>query len=832
MVAELQSTIPLNPLCKRWLDKLKLARKFKKRLFGDDAAEAMKFFHCGKELHELMWERHAVERKTLHEEEELPAPHFRIVVGKVAELVELFGPTLYHKNPEIVAQPKTLEIPNDLLFPLIDPATVQQAQMAAQQQGQPFDMASLIPPDPDDNGDQLTARLIQYYLNYVQFENDKKVQSRKAIDEALIKGAGILWTEVFPMYPGGPELVGSFYDTIDNLLIDMDAETLDEAWWCARKRVWPIWKVAERFKIDEKYLREKYMAHEGREEVAGEVEYGKPERTHNPDARRMGETNDVMEFWEIYSRMGIGTKQKGFMPEEADLSADQQQVVDVMEQFGENVYLAIADKIPYPLNFKTADFEALATEPDEEAHEQLHTQKLKDVSWPIPFWVAGLWPFTTIAFHDVPNSPWPMSHIKPGLGYLKFLNWVMSFMVNRLRHSLRTVAATMKSAGDELTEKFFSGKDFEVLELADNLGVGTDVNKLVSYLKIPDMNPDIWKVVDSVFALFDKATGLTEIMYGAAGGMRSAEEARIKGANSSVRVDDMGNKVEDAMSLVARKEGMAARWVLDEQSLAPVLGQRGTSLWMRFVKETDFEKVSREFHYRIAAGSIRKPDPESQANIINQAMQVIPNMLKMAENPQFRDIANFLISKWCEANNFDAKNPLIPEPVPQPNPMQQKIEGELELKKQEAAIKQQEMQVKLQTEQQKGQIQVEAIRAKAAAQTQAAQMDMQVKQQEAMQQIQLDREKAQHEMQMGHARTQQELQLAQIQTGRDIELGQLEALSKVQQQRQQAALAQDEHRQSMQHADESHKAEQARAAEQAKMQARMPKKNTGLGGEA
>jgi hypothetical protein len=427
-----KSEYPLNSLCKRWVEKIRLARDHKRQVFGDDADEFMKFFHCGKECRDLMWKRHETNRLVGDgDDESMPAPRFQICVGKVAEGVELFGPTLYHRNPDIVVDPKTLEIPDEMLFPLIDPQTIQQAQMAAQQQAQmaqqqgqppppPFDMKSLIPPDPEENENKLTAKLLEFYLNYIQRENDKKTHSRRAIDEAIIKGMGILWTECFELYPKGPKLIGSFYDTVDNLLIDPDADTIETAWWIARRRLQPYWEVGDKFGIDHEYLREKYGTHESLNALSEDSQSAGSDKR-----RQTGKTNDLIEYWEIYSRMGFGMRLKN-MPEEDDLTEEQRQVNDVLLKFGDNVYIAIAERVPYPLNFKTDHLHELMTEPDEETLDQMHEEKLKDVSWPVPFWAANMWPFTQVAFHEVPNCAWPMGHFKPGLGYLKFLNWVIS----------------------------------------------------------------------------------------------------------------------------------------------------------------------------------------------------------------------------------------------------------------------------------------------------------------------------------------------------------------------------------------------------------------------
>jgi hypothetical protein len=50
-----------------------------------------------------------------------------------------------------------------------------------------------------------------------------------------------------------------------------------------------------------------------------------------------------------------------------------------------------------------------------------------------------------IYFHDVPNDPWPMSHLAPGMGELKFLNWAYSFIAGKIRIECRDFIAILKS---------------------------------------------------------------------------------------------------------------------------------------------------------------------------------------------------------------------------------------------------------------------------------------------------------------------------------------------------------------------------------------------------
>lgn len=753
------SKYPLTKVCEAWRKKVKLAIKFKKSHFQDDADLAMKFFCAAKELSEHMWGDRI--RVGTDDEDETPAPRFRINVMKVAELVQIVGPSLYHRNPTNIVEPKILDIPVDLLMKIVPPEVIQQAQMQAQMEQREFNPESLFPPDPKEAETRITAILLQYVINYLQFENDKKTHSRRMIEEALIKGAGCVWTEQYEVYEGGPKMIGSFHDTVDNLIIDPDAQCIDDALWIGRRCVKPLWEVGEKFGIDEEYLKKQYGTHESADSQ------GTSELDSDGDRKRqIGESNDLIEYWEIYSRMGMGHKLRG-------LKGLDEAVEETLDSFGKYTYLAIASKVPFPLNLNPKLFRKAMK--DESRQEEAFVA----CSWPIPFWTDGAWPVTVQAFHEVPNNPWPMAHIKPGLPYLEFITWGMSFLVNRLRTSCRTVVSAMASIEDTELAKITSGKDFEMIKVTGNVVPDGDIRKAVHFVEIPATHVDVWKVLEAAFDLFDKATGLTELMYAASGGMRSAKEAGVKQAAMSVRPEDMANSVEDTMSRIARKEAMALRWMWEKEDVQPIIGERGADLWERFVMTGDIDKVAREFNYRIEAGSTRKPNKETRVDQINQALQQWGTLIQWALQTGNHQLVNSFLKNWCEAMDMESKPFLLPPPPPPPpDPNQAKIEAEIAIKQKESELKQQEMQAKLQMEGQKLGLQLQSQQAKTQADMQAAAMKMEIEKVKASQAMQLNEMEMQskmrlqqQEMEMGAAQKSQEMQMSAAQKQQELQQG-------------------------------------------------------------
>ena len=182
------------------------------------------------------------------------------------------------------------------------------------------------------------------------------------------------------------------------------------------------------------------------------------------------------------------------------------------------------------------------------------------------------------------------------------------------------------------------------------------------------MNGDIWKVIEAVTANFEKRTGLTELVYGqSAQQFRSAAEADLKGSQLQIRPDDMAQRVEDAMTLVARKEAMAARYHLSGEDVAPVMGPSAAAMWDQVVKTQDFFAMFRQLEYRIEAGSAKKPNKARDAQNMKDAMQqLFAPLFQYAMTTMNVGPVNALIADWAKSIDLRADGYLLVPPPPPP----------------------------------------------------------------------------------------------------------------------------------------------------------------------
>ena len=625
----------LKYLSRGWLDKIQKANRHKQN-FNKDAWEARQFFdgNQGWFWNEQYSKGEGGYNRNIH------PPGFRMQVNKVFEAVKLFGSVIYHRNPFRTVTPHTLPIvpPEGLGLNMQDP----NAAMQYEQMVQVTSMKAGIR--------EIVSDLIQRVLNYTPSELDLKTHSRRAVDEGLITGCGLWWTEMVTE-PNGQRFVGSFADSVDNFLMDPDVTEIEDIRWCARRCVHPVHEVASKYNIDEAALR-------GNVDKQGSQNARSQEQVVFADNNvagggAAGKTNDLCVYWKIWSKTGLGDRLK-------DAPKD---IKGVFDGIGDNAYIVVAEGVDYPLNIKPAML-GEDVNPESGVPDSLFTA----VQWPIPFWAESSngWPFTMFAPHRKPGYIWPISHIKPAIPELRFLCWAYSFLAQRVATSCETLLGVSKAADQDIKDQILSQSEggFRIVEVSEM--VGRSVNDLISVFQMPNVTGEIWQVIEAVTELADKRLGMTELVYGLTNTqIRSATEASVKSDQISIRPDDMAECLENAMSIIARKEAVATRWLLEPQDIEPIIGPLGAAAWQQHVMPMNPYEVAREFEYSIEAGSARKKNKSARIEQLNQAMQTLGPVLQSLIPAGIVDPFNALITDWAEANDIDPTQYMIPPP-PQP----------------------------------------------------------------------------------------------------------------------------------------------------------------------
>jgi hypothetical protein len=561
-------------------------------------------------------------------------------INKVFELVEIFGSVIYHRNPvRTVTVMEHPNLPPDAFG--LDPTQLDPAALTPEQQ-------QLISMAGEQQSSQkrraIAAKLLNAYLNWTPQELDLKRQAKKVVNEALIKGMGVFWTELVTLPTSGDEqvrplrMVGSYYDTVDNLLIDPDFNNMDDMLWCARKCVKPLLEVAETYNIPADELRK-------------HLDDTKSRLGREPKSPKKKQTNELLTYYKIWSKTGIGDRFKDSPKENRG----------VFDNLGPHVYLVVCEGIPYPLNLPPEVMQ-------EPIDEQLGFPQsiVTRTAWPVPYYADTQgWPFTPLFFHPKPGYAWPISHIRPGIGELRLLNWAMSFLATRIATSCETMVAVQKAADQTLKDQILAPSEggFKIVELSEL--IGRRIEDVMSVFQFPQVTRDLYDIIQSVGEMFAQRTGLTELVHGyTRNQFRSAAEANIKQENISVRPDAMANDLEDCMSLLARRESLAARWLLEPEDIAPVLGPLGALAWSQNVQSQSLVALTRDFLYRVEAGSARKPNKATKVEQMQLSVQTLGPILSGLVGSGVVAPFNALIRDWAESLDINAEPYLVPEPPP------------------------------------------------------------------------------------------------------------------------------------------------------------------------
>jgi hypothetical protein len=699
--AQVQETI--RQWTQGWRDKIDVAWKYKEDKFGRDAREAFSFFGSD---HSFLFNPNDPRCLKIGGAA-ASNPGFEMTYNIVAELVQLFGPAIYHRNPNRQCKPVLpLELRRDAY---VDPALeyecnkLKQMAMEFVQRGAAQHSASLVAQGmPESQASQAAAAALQQspefkalseqvtqlegqifaqqsryeqalvsqqskltgaytksdilerLLNYGPEKCDLRTNSRRVVDETLIKGQGVWWTNLKVTPDGKQTVVGSFYKSIDHFLVDPDCEVEEDAMWVGERCVEPVWKFEQDRHFPPGSCKGN-LCSQSAERGTGIGDAWNPTEYGGKAAR--GQTCDLIVYWKIYSKMGAGSRLRDMAPEARE----------VFERFGPYVYLEItpAGCLDHPANLTADD---IFDKPAEDVAANL--------AWPTPFWQMDAWPCTTLSFHWVSGSPYGMSHIKPGIGELKFLDWAMSQVARKMEHACDDLIGVIDSAGEDIKKQLTvaSKSGYKFLQIPAHFG--KSVGEIVSMMQLPPFNGDIWNVIAAVAARLDKRLGLTELAYGLASTQsRSALDSQFKQQQYSIRPDDMASQVEEAAAKLAAKEAYAAAYHLTPGDVRPVLGDAATELFAQFISP-DPIAVIREFDYTIEANSVRRPNKErdiENANLMTQiALPVITQYSMSTAN--YEPLNWFFKTVVGETYDVDVTGlrftPPPPPPQPQPTPEQ------------------------------------------------------------------------------------------------------------------------------------------------------------------
>lgn len=695
----------LAPLVTQWESRISAAQK-EKMGFAAVARQCDKFFRGDTRF---MWENE-------FRDEFMPglqAPGIQITLAKAFELVAIFGPTLFWQYPtRLVSSQKGVE-----------PEAIRELF------GEAFD--DLLQSDEQRHKTaKVRNSLFQMYLNWSQAQQPVHGLAREAelcITEALVKGRGCAWTQDY-VFPGSDDtFTGTFYDSVDNLLIDPDCTDpeLRTATWIARHHKTPVWEVERLFGLDKGSLRSHANQTSGEAQSRASSDSGKQN------------TNDMIEWWEIWSRGGVGTLMRD----------SDREIGDAIDQVvGDFTYCCVAKGVPYFLN--ATGKQMFRAKPDEIAN-MFHWRTANFGSkWEA--WRDGQWPVTLLDFYPVPNSAWPLAPMAPGLGELIAMNVLLTSYVEVSWENRKQIIAVMENAAEDIRNAVQSTRTTEYVKL--NPVTNQSVKDLVQILQRPPANTDILKALDMLSQSFDKRTGLSEILYSISSHqIRVAADANNRQENASIRPEKMAQSVAAWMSRIASNEISLASRLVKAESLNHLLGPVGAPLWKMFVETADSNALMREMICTVEASDMMRPNREKNMMDLQSLSQyMLPVYQKYAEATGDSRPLNGFLQAIGEAMDRDIGEWEMGPWQPQPDPQAQ------QMAMQQAALEMQNVQADTTLKQSQAAAQMATAQTK-QSEPMMKQLEFQLNQQQAQAQLQMKAMEAQQKLALRQAEAQQKL---------------------------------------------------------------------------
>ena len=493
---------------------------------------------------------------------------------------------------------------------------------------------------------EAAAKILEWWLNYCAEETDHEQSMRMVVQEALVKGRGVMWTEVYE----GPNrvLVGSSADTVDNFLVDPAARTMMDAGWIVRRRQVPAYEAQRLLAVTDEELK-------------------RMEAARSDKDRDTALPPGTVEYYEIFSRIGVGHH----LAEQGEVA----NLKEALESLGRYCWLAVAKGVDYPLNLRRdSGFNSV---------EEIAAA----VRWPIETWgdIADPWPVTVLDFMPNVDNPWATSPLEPGLPMQVFLDHLYAYVMGRARIATRTIIMASRAISEELAERLNAGSDVEVV--AVDPAVIAEMQRMLVPLELPDIKPDIWQLIQLVERAFDKAVGLDALLYGAAPRPtpRSATEIDVRREFLQTRPNEYADAVEKWATRVAAKEGVATRLYIDSSTVQPLLGEDSASalesqalkLWAQYCETDDPVIAASEYEFSVVEGSSRRKNKQVLATTAQSIIQMFgAQAFQMAV--QSGNVAPFnkVIGLLSEAIDTDLSAFMLQPPEQPPQQMaQQPHEG-------------------------------------------------------------------------------------------------------------------------------------------------------------
>lgn len=380
------------------------------------------------------------------------------------------------------------------------------------------------------------ARVLQTYLNYTAKETVQGKQIRKGIDDGLIRGRGFLRQVWDPIR----KLITSSYVSSLDVVFDPDFVDPQEAQWVAIRHREPLWQTKRR-------IAKKALTKDLESLCVSTATGDKDDQEEGKDAG-ISQTNKIVEYWEILSRMGCG--------------------------------------------YRGADFDG-KDYTDEEDYVRLevvrgHDRLLDKGPWHVPLYLDRDWPLSWVDFVELPDTQWPESVSGQVLSLQGAVDLLTSLKLTSCKQRERVVLACSDEISKESQNTLKNGSAADFLSLKIPPG-----RSLEQAIKVLDFGTGSMETVpERAFLLQEMETTMgstSQVTGGKDSGAqdRSATASQMRNEATETRLGDFKAKVAEFYTDASRKEAVMVRLFLSEEDVSRYVRPNDLALFYVAVEVAD-----------------------------------------------------------------------------------------------------------------------------------------------------------------------------------------------------------------------------------------------------
>ena len=481
-----------------WLRYLR-AGKAKRKQYDDHARETLAFFHP---THREFWDDAAISGAYDRGD---ARSGFRTSVNKAAQLVSVMTPRLQHKSPTRTLISRT-----------------QDGVMLA------------------------LAKVLEKCLSYTPDEAALSRENKRAVIDALLRGRGFLrvgWDNQYGV-------ITSWWVPSNRVILDPDAETVEDAKWVAIEGYEPVWEIKRRLKESGverwrwKDLKGNCTSDVEKDNVAlrDEDDWGIENQQEVEDSFSNNGTNHMVRFFEIYSKQGHGLVRGKNAPDQYKHYDDSKDYVRIVVAPG-------------------------------------HDFPLEEGPWDMPFYLdACCGPLVPLDLVETIDQLWPDSVFAQALPHAKAIDLLTTDALEAAWVHTRDIFFTTAGSLDERArEQVGSGGLAEVVEVKPQTPGEADIRRIMHRFDTGVLTPEVREERQFHIQQFEQITGMTAPVHGggSSGGIeRSATASQLQFDSSMTRLDGMKADVEDWATKSARMEALAWRTseVVDVDTVQKIVG--------------------------------------------------------------------------------------------------------------------------------------------------------------------------------------------------------------------------------------------------------------------